>query len=121
VSSEKNNNVAFRLPEDHLRELNRLAAQRGQSKGRVAKNIVTAALLDFSRFDEMGHRLQVIERSVAHLLQSFERLEDLRSAIDQLRAASAAATSRLLIDVAHADLDEAIAWTKETFAVSEEP
>ena len=121
MSSEKNNNVAFRLPADHFRELTRLAAEHGQSKGRLAKNIVTAALLDFSRFDEIDHRLQVIDRILAHLVETLGRLDDLRVATDQLRAASAAATSRLLIDVAHVDLEEAVAWTKETFAVSEEP
>ena len=120
MSSEKNNNVAFRLPVDHFRELTRLAVERGQSKGRLAKNLVTAALLDFSRFDEIDHRLQGIEGSLAHLQESLGRLEDLRVALDQLRAAAAAATSRLLIDVANVDLEEAVAWTQETFAVRAE-
>ena len=49
MNTDSKNNVAFRLPEDHLRELNRLTADRDQSKGRVAKEIVTAALVDASR------------------------------------------------------------------------
>ena len=120
VNTSKNNNVAFRLPEDHLRELNRLAAKRGQSKGRLAKDIVTAAMMDFDRFDELSHRLGVVERGIKHLIEQLDRLDALQAAVDQSRASSAAATSRLLVDAGNVDFEEAIAWTKETFGVRED-
>lgn len=121
MDTSKNNNIAFRLPQDHLRELNRLAAERGQSKGRLAKDIVTAAMLDFDRFDELSHRLGVVERAIQHLIEQFKRLDAMQAAVDQLRAAQAAATSRLLVEAAHVDFEEAIAWTQETYGVRENP
>jgi len=119
VNTSNSNNVAFRLPEDHIRELNRLAAARGQSKGRLAKDIVTAAMLDFDRFDELNHRLGVVERALHHLIEQFERLDAMQAAVDQLRASVAATTSRLLVEAAHVDFEEAVAWTQETYGVRE--
>ena len=120
MNTSKNNNVAFRLPEDHMRELNRLATERGQSKGRLAKDIVTAAMMDFDRFDELSHRLGVVERGIGHLIEQFDRLDAMQAAVDQLRASSAAATARLLVNMGNVDIEEAIAWTKETFGVRED-
>ncbi|MCH8868267.1 MAG: hypothetical protein IIC85_01020 [Chloroflexi bacterium] len=118
MNSENENGVGFRLPEDHLLELNRLAAQRGQSRRRLAKEIVTAALMDYGRFDELGHRLGVIERAVHHLVEQFDRLESVPEYIDTLRASTATAVSRILVaGGAQVDFDEAIAWTAETFSV----
>ena len=113
--NSKNNNVGFRLPEDHLRELNRLAAQRGQSKGRLAKEIVTAALFDFGRFDELDHRLGVIEKDVHHLVEQSYQLKAIQAAISELKSSIATAVSRLLIDAAHVEVDQAISWTESAF------
>jgi hypothetical protein len=120
VNSHANNNVAFRLPDDHLRELNRVAAQRGHSRGRLAKEIVMAALMDFSRFDELNHRLTVVERALEHLIQLLDRLDPMQAGIDQLRASLAMVATRLLVESAHVELEDAVAWTKEAFAVEEE-
>ena len=120
MNKHANNNVAFRLPEDHLRELDRVAAQRGHSRGRLAKDIVMAALMDFSRFDELNHRLTVVERALEHLIQQLDSLTALRGGVNQLRAAMAPMFTRLLVEGAHAELEDAVAWTKEAFAVEEE-
>ena len=121
ANSERTNNVAFRLPEDHLRELDRLAAKRGYSKGRLAKEIVMSQLMDFSRFDELSHRLGLLERGLSHVIERLERLEPIQRAVDLLRGGVAGATARLLVEVGRAEFEEAIAWTKVTFGVGEEP
>ena len=120
MNSHAQNNVAFRLPDDHLRELNRVAAQRGHSRGRLAKDIVMAALMDFSRFDELNHRLTVVERALEHLMQQLDGLTTMQAGIDQLRASLAMVATRLLVESAHVELEDAVAWTKEAFAVEEE-
>lgn len=120
MSSQLDNSVAFRLPDSHLRELNRLAHQRGQSKGRLAKDIVMGALMDFGRFDEVNHRLGVIERALEHLIQRMEGLDAVEKAIGETRASLAMAMTRLFFESTGADLTEAIAWSKEAFKVEEE-
>ena len=120
MSSSTSNNVAFRLPESHLQELSRLAKTRKQSKGRLAKDIVMAALMDFSRFDELGHQLGTVDRMVRHLVERLESLESIEAGLYQLKATLAAVTTRLLVDGSQVDLEEAVAWTKETFGVEEQ-
>jgi len=120
VSSQNGNNVAFRLPESHVHELNRLADQRGQSKGRLAKDIVMGALMDFGRFDEVNHRLGVIERALEHIIQRLDGLSAVENAIGRTHASLAMAMTRLLVEAAGADLAEAVAWSKEAFGVEEE-
>ena len=120
MSTQTSNNVAFRLPEDHLRELNRLAAKRNQSKGRLAKDIVMRALMDLGPFDELNHRLGAIERLLEHIVQQSERLKDIEASINMLRTSLATATTRLLVEATQTDLKEAVAWIKHTFAVEED-
>ena len=120
VKTENKNNSAFRLPKDHLRELDRLAANRNQSKGRLAKDIVMSALMDFSRFDELAHRLTVIDRTLRHLVEKSERLKTIEAAVDRLRASLATAVTRLLVETTQADSQEVVAWTKATFGVEED-
>lgn len=120
MSTQTSNNVAFRLPEDHLRELNRLAAKRNKSKGQLAKDIVMRALMDLSHFDELNHRLGAIERLLEHLVQQSERLQGVEASIHMLRASLATATTRLLVEATQTDLRDAVAWIKDTFAVKEE-
>ena len=120
MNSNENNNVAFRLPKQHIRELNRIAEKRKQSKGRLAKEIVMASLMDFGRFDELTHQLRVMERALRHLVEQSERLSLVEAAVDGLRASLATVTTRLLVDGSQIDVEEAIAWAKQTFGVEEE-
>ena len=120
MNGNANNNVAFRLPDEPMRELNRLAATHKQSQGRLAKNMVIASIMDFSRFDEMNHRLNVIERALQHLVEQSERLAIVEAAVDRLRASLATVTTRLLVESSQTELDEAVSWTKQTFGVEED-
>ncbi|MDC0935062.1 hypothetical protein OAS39_02165 [Pirellulales bacterium] len=119
MNTTNSNNIAFRLPADHLRKLDELAATRGQSTGKLAKEIVIAALMNFSRFDEMGHRLGVVERALEHLVERAEDTSAVQTGVDQLRASLATAVSRLLIETGRVDGAEAISWTEEIFNVRE--
>ena len=86
----------------------------------LAKDIVMAALMDFGRFDELGHRLTVVERALEHLIHQLEGLSTMQAGIDQLRASLAMVATRLLVESANVELADAVAWTKEAFAVEEE-
>ena len=115
------NNIAFRLPDDHLRQLRELAGTHGQSKGKLAKEIVTAALMNFSRFDELSHRLGVVERALEHLIERTDGIDALQAGLDELRASLATAVSRLLIETGRVESAEAVTWTQEIFNVRESP
>jgi hypothetical protein len=104
-----------------LRALTQAATKRGKSKGRLAKDIVTAALMNFSRFDELDHRLSVIERALEHVIGRLDLVDAQHEATGQLRAAMAMSITRLLIEAGGAEMSDAVNWTKEVFGVEEEP
>lgn len=117
------NNIAFRLPEDHLRELNRISGERGQSRGVVAKQMVMDALHGFSRFDELSHRLANVERILKFMAehpQNEDGSMSLVKAIHELRAMIATAAYRALVELAQIPSDQAAEWVKSTFDVKED-
>jgi hypothetical protein len=117
----QSNNIAFRLPDDHLRALSQAAAKHGKSKGRLAKEIITLALMDFSRFDSLDIRLSAIERALDHLIGRIDGVDSVQEDVGQLRASMAMSFTRLLVEAGGTEMSEAVAWAKETFNVKEEP
>ena len=119
--STPSNNIAFRLPDDHLRALTQAAAKHGTTRGRLAKKIVSAAMMEFHQLDEISHRLSVIERALEHVIGRLDVVDTQQEATGQLRAAMAMSITRLLIEAAGAEMSDAVSWTKEVFGVEEEP
>ncbi len=119
MNKQSNNAVAFRLPQDHARELRRLAALRGESVGKLAQTIVTAAIVDYSRFDEISHQLRDAKRGLEFLVKRSDDLAALQQSLDELRASLATVTTRLLVETGRVPLEDAVAWTQETFQLSE--
>lgn len=120
VNKQSNNHVAFRLPQDQATELRRLAALRGESIGKLAQTIVTAAIVDYARFDEISHRLRGVERALEFLVKRSVEAVAVQQTVDELRASLATAAVRLLVETGRSSLDDAIAWTQEAFRVTEE-
>ena len=128
MNTKTNNNlVSFRLPVEHLRELNRLAAASGKTTGPFVRDIVTSHLMDFGKLQEINHRVANIERTGDFLTEQLEQLQhqqnaatkEVATAVNELRASLASATVRLLIDLAQMPCEEAIEWAKTIFNVEQ--
>lgn len=114
------NTVTFRLPEDSMRELNRLCAAQGKSRGLLAKEMVLAALAGFSRFDDLDVRLTTIDRRLESLMGAVHRRQTGDDSMNELRSVMATASYLALVRFGRLSEEEAAQWVQDAFGVREE-
>lgn len=98
MGKDVSSTIAFRLPGEHLRALNRHALALGRSPHQLARELVEQALIEAEECGEIGSPLSIV-----------------RLGLRLLREDMATMAKALLIKAGKVDPERADAWVRENF------